>query len=211
MKKEELILIGGGGHCRACIDVIEKEERFHIVGIVDQKEKLGECINGYPIIGTDDDLVSLAKNHKNFFITVGQLKSSAVRAQLFSSLTELGVAIPTIVSPLAYVASTASVEEGTIIMHDAIVNANAVIGKNCIVNTKALVEHEAMLGNFVHLSTRAVVNGQVTVGEHTSIGSGSVVANNVSVARKVVVGAASNVFRDIEEPGVYVGNPVRKV
>jgi len=33
--KKELILIGGGGHCTACIDVIEQEGRFAIAGIVD--------------------------------------------------------------------------------------------------------------------------------------------------------------------------------
>ena len=37
--KEKIILIGGGGHCRACIDVIEQEGRFTIAGIVDVPEK----------------------------------------------------------------------------------------------------------------------------------------------------------------------------
>ena len=37
MKK--IILIGGGGHALSCIDVIEQENKFKIVGIVDSKEK----------------------------------------------------------------------------------------------------------------------------------------------------------------------------
>ena len=37
--KEKLVLIGGGGHCRACIDVIERENKYQIAGIVDIKEK----------------------------------------------------------------------------------------------------------------------------------------------------------------------------
>jgi len=32
--KEKIILIGGGGHCKSCIDVIEQEGRFIIAGIV---------------------------------------------------------------------------------------------------------------------------------------------------------------------------------
>ena len=36
---KELILIGGGGgHCRSCIDVIEQEQKFKIAGIIDKKE-----------------------------------------------------------------------------------------------------------------------------------------------------------------------------
>lgn len=36
--KEKIILIGGGGHCKAYIDAIEKEGRFAIVGIADAYE-----------------------------------------------------------------------------------------------------------------------------------------------------------------------------
>ena len=36
--KEEIILIGGGGHCKSCIDVIEQEGKYQIAGIVDLPE-----------------------------------------------------------------------------------------------------------------------------------------------------------------------------
>jgi FlaA1/EpsC-like NDP-sugar epimerase len=36
MKK--IILIGGGGHSKSCIDVIENENKYKIVGIVDKKK-----------------------------------------------------------------------------------------------------------------------------------------------------------------------------
>ena len=39
--KKELVLIGGGGHCKACIDVIHTCRAFDIWGIVDRPEKLG--------------------------------------------------------------------------------------------------------------------------------------------------------------------------
>ena len=53
---KEIILIGGGGHCKSVIDVIEKEGRFKIAGIVDVPELLGTEILGYPIIGNDSDI-----------------------------------------------------------------------------------------------------------------------------------------------------------
>ena len=42
MKK--IVLIGGGGHCKSVIDVIEQEGQFTIVGIVDNAELLGSKI-----------------------------------------------------------------------------------------------------------------------------------------------------------------------
>jgi len=31
---KSLLLIGGGGHCRSCIDFIEEEGKYQIAGIV---------------------------------------------------------------------------------------------------------------------------------------------------------------------------------
>ena len=39
---KEIILIGGGGHCKSVIDVIEQEGKFKIVGIVDKPELIWE-------------------------------------------------------------------------------------------------------------------------------------------------------------------------
>ncbi len=59
---KEIILIGGGGHCKSVIDVIEQESQFVIVGIVDKSKLIGTDVLGYPVIGSDSDLESLAKN-----------------------------------------------------------------------------------------------------------------------------------------------------
>ena len=34
-----IILIGGGGHCVSCIDVIEAGKKYKIMGILDNKDK----------------------------------------------------------------------------------------------------------------------------------------------------------------------------
>jgi FlaA1/EpsC-like NDP-sugar epimerase len=54
MKK--LILIGGGGHCKSCIEVIESTGEFEIIGILDLPSKIGEKVLDYEIIGSDDDI-----------------------------------------------------------------------------------------------------------------------------------------------------------
>ncbi len=36
--KPKILLIGGGGHCKSVIDVIEKEGRFEIAGIIEKYE-----------------------------------------------------------------------------------------------------------------------------------------------------------------------------
>lgn len=210
MKKEDLILIGGGGHCHSCVDVIEAEGRYNIAGIIDVKERVGEEVLGYPIIGTDQDLKDLSSEYKNFFITIGQIKSSDYRQKLFLQLINLGCEVPKIISPLAHVAKTASIEKGTIVMHHAIVNANASIGVNCILNTKSLIEHDVVVGDHCHVSTASVLNGKVVVGNNVFIGSNTTVAHDVNINSNTVIGIGSLVLKDIKSEGIFYGTPVKE-
>ncbi len=96
-QKQDLILIGGGGHCRSRIDVIEMEGRFSIRGIVDEKEALDPTLTAYPWLGREEDIFDLAKSCRNFLITIGQSKSPEPRIRLFKYLKRLGVTIQGVV------------------------------------------------------------------------------------------------------------------
>ena len=209
--KEPIILLGGGGHCKSCIDVIEQEGRFEIIGITDKKEKYGQLMAGYPVIGTDDDLPDLKKKCNNYLVTVGHIQSPALRIQLFDLLEKLGVNIPFIVSPNAVVSRHAKIGRGTIVMHGAIINTESEIGENCIINTGALVEHESTVGSNCHISTYAILNGQCQVGSSCFIGSRTVMSNNTIVADDTLVAAGSVILRSLDKSGTYIGNPLRKI
>ena len=174
MNKPEIILIGGGGHCKSCIDVIETEGKFSIIGIIDLKEKIGEKILGYEIIGSDEDIPNFINDFKHIIITIGQISSPESRIKIFKLLEENKAILPVIISPYAYVSKHSTIGKGTIIFHNAIINANAQIGENCIINTKALIEHDAIIGNHCHISTASVVNGDVKIGNGVFFGSGAV-------------------------------------
>jgi sugar O-acyltransferase (sialic acid O-acetyltransferase NeuD family) len=180
-KQENIILIGGGGHCSSVIDVIEQQGVYRIAGIVDVKEKKGQKLLGYKIIGCDDDLPKLSGEYRNFIITLGHLKSPKRRIEIFNKLIQLEVEMPAIVSPLAYVSNYAIIGYGTIVMHMAQVNASAIIGNNCIINSKALVEHNAVIGNHCHISTGVLINGGTKVGDSSFIGSGTVCREYIEI------------------------------
>lgn len=179
--KEKIVLIGGGGHCHSVIDVIEQENKYEIIGIVDTKENIGKKVLDYKIIACDDDLKTIFQSCKNALITVGQIESNKVRVKIYNKLKEIGFNLPVIISPLAYVSNHSSIEEGTIIMHHALVNANTKIGKNCIINTKALIEHDCVIGDNCHISTASVLNGGVRVKENSFFGSNATSKQSIEI------------------------------
>ncbi|QDM00876.1 NeuD/PglB/VioB family sugar acetyltransferase [Aliarcobacter butzleri] len=179
--KEKIVLIGGGGHCHSVIDVIEQENKYEIIGIVDTKENIGKKVLDYKIIACDDDLETIFLSCKNALITVGQIESNKIRVKIYNKLKEIGFNLPAIISPLAYVSKHSFIEEGTIIMHHALVNANTKIGKNCIINTKALIEHDCVIGDNCHISTASVLNGGVRVKENIFFGSNATSKQSIEI------------------------------
>ncbi|MFO7616671.1 MAG: acetyltransferase [Bacteroidales bacterium] len=213
--KEKLLLVGGGGHCKSCIDVILEEGRFEIAGIVEGSNlpdgDRGRQVMGYPIIGTDDDLPELVKLYPDFLITIGQISGADARIRLFEHILEIGGHFPVIISPYAHVSRSAVLGPGTIVMHQAVINSEARVGKNCIINTGALVEHESVTGDHCHISTYAILNGRCTVGSRTFIGSRAVLANDVAIPHDTLISAGSVVMKTLTEPGTYFGNPLRRI
>jgi len=171
--KKEILLVGGGGHCKSVIDVIEQENNYTIAGIIDKKELFGQEVLGYKVIGCDNDLETLFETYKYALVTVGQIQSNTLRVKLFNHLKEIGYTLPVIVSPLAYVSKHATIAEGTIVMHHALINSSVTVGQNCIINSKALIEHDVVIGGHCHISTATVINGGVFVKSNSFVGSNS--------------------------------------
>ena len=191
--------------------MIEAQKTYTIAGIIDQPHLVGTEISGYQIIGCDDDLPALSQSHTHFLITVGQIKTSAVRTKLFELLQHLNVNMPVIISPLGHVSGRATLGEGTVVMHYAMVNADAKVGNNCIINSRALVEHDWIIGDQTQISTGAIVNGNVKVGSHCFIGSGAVLVQGIEIADHTVIAAGAVVTKSILQPGTYAGVPARPI
>jgi sugar O-acyltransferase (sialic acid O-acetyltransferase NeuD family) len=211
MEKKLLILIGGGGHCKACIDVIEADASYKIIGILDTKEKIGNLILGYPIIGTDEDIATLIEEDYSFLITMGQIKNVSVRKKIYQKLKLLNANLPFIISPKSVVSKHAIIGEGTIVMHSVNVNAGSKIASNCILNTGCNVEHDVEIGDNSHISTNTIINGDCKIGADVFIGSGSIISNGLNIKSSVIIGAGSLVLKSIIENGTFVGNPLRKI
>jgi len=193
---QSIILVGGGGHCVSCIDVIESAGVFKIAGIV------LECREGtkpldYPFLGTDADLLQLLTTYLNALVTVGQIKWADVRRRLYSQLLASGATLPAVSSPHARVSSRAHIGQGTVVMHGAIVNAHSHVGSNCIINSQALIEHGTQVGDHCHISTGARINGDVVVGDGCFVGSGAIIKQGISIGDNAVIEAGEVVLADV--------------
>lgn len=200
-----LILVGGGGHCKSVIEAAESAG-YCILGVLDMPEEVGKEILSTKVIGTDDDIPAYV-DKAEFVITVGFIKNPTTRIKLYHKVKEAGGKLATIIASSAYVSKYAEIGEGTVVLHQAFVNAGAKVGCNVILNTSTNIEHDAVIGDHCHISTGTMVNGECKVGARCFIGSLSVLANCISVGDDMIVGAGSFVRKSISVKGIYSGNP----
>lgn len=205
---KNLILVGGGGHCKSVIDVAEDLE-YNILGILDHKDKVGTNVLNYKVIGTDDDIPKYV-DKALFVITVGQIKENTVRRKIAEIIDKADGKYATLIANDAHVSKYAYVGEGSVVMHKAIINADSHIGKNCIINTMANIEHDVIIGDFCHISTGCMINGDTHIGNNVFVGSNSEIHNCRKIVDDVVIAAGSIVYKDLDEAGVYSsGNLVK--
>ncbi len=205
MKERQLIMVGGGGHCRSLIEVAESAG-YAVLGVLDLPENVGKEFLFTQVIGTDDDIPAYV-DQAEFVIAVGSIKDPSTRIRLFEQVKAAGGKLATVVASTARVSKYATLGEGTVVMHHALVNAGAKVGSNVILNSFADIEHDSVIGDHCHVSTGAIVNGGCRVGSACFVGSGAVLVQGINVGEGIVIGAGSLVVGNISTKGVYAGNP----
>ena len=197
-----LMIIGAGGHGKVIADAALKNGYTNICYIDDHAT--GDVM-GFPIIGTSTDIERLNDGSTDFIIGIG---NNAIRKMIAEKYNVNWVSI---VHPSAQIAFNTEIGKGTAIMANAVVNVCATVGEHCIINTGAIVEHDNVIENYVHISPNAALGGSVNVGTLTHIGIGVTVKNNVDICSGCTIGAGAVVVKNTNEPGTYVGVPIRKI
>jgi sugar O-acyltransferase (sialic acid O-acetyltransferase NeuD family) len=205
MSNPGLLLIGAGGHAKSCIDVIEQENKFKIIGLVGSPNEVGTHVLGYEVLGTDDTLFEYL-NLTNFaLIAVGQIGVNEIRSRLFSKIVNIGFVSPIVISPMAYVSPHASIGNGTVVMHHATINSGAEIGDNCIINSNVLIEHDVVVEDDCHIATSATINGGSTVGRFSFIGSGTTIRESTTIGHSCFIGMGISVRHNLPPNSQFVG------
>ena len=179
--KKKILIFGAGGHANSCIDVIEAENKFKIIGLIGKKKEIGKKVGNYEIIGSEENLSNLLKKGVKYaHIALGGIDNLKIRKNLFLYLKKKNFFFPKIISPISYVSKKTQISEGTIVMHGAIINSNTTIGSNCIINTKSLIEHDCLIDiMFIYLQEQLLM--PYKIGSDTFTGSGAVLRNNLTI------------------------------
>lgn len=208
---EDILLFGMGGHAKSVIDSIEEKKEYRIVGILDEKKKVGLQYRNYRVIGEDTEITKYYKEGiKYAFVTIGYMGESIIRRVLYDKLKKVGYNLPIIVDLTASLASDVILGEGSYVGKKCIVNSNAIIGKMCILNTGAIIEHDCVIEDYTHIAVGSVLCGNVHIGHDCLIGANATIIQGKKIGQNTIVGAGTIITKNIED-NYIIYNKVKRM
>ncbi|MEK9627549.1 MAG: acetyltransferase [Nitrospinota bacterium] len=210
MKK--IVLFGSGGHAKVIADIIEKESRCKICGIIDPQKSIGSKILGYPVLGTENELPNIIKKFciDGGIIAIGDNWKRHLIAQIVLKLAPEFKFFSTI-HPSAQIAKQVTLGKGTVVMPGAVINPGTKIGEFCIINTNSSIDHDNIVGNYSSIMPNAATGGNVKVGDFSALGMGCSILQNIQIGAQNVIGAGTIILENTPDNAVVFGSPAKVI
>jgi sugar O-acyltransferase (sialic acid O-acetyltransferase NeuD family) len=169
------------------------------------RERCRERLAGLPIRWIDDTH-ELTETH-SAICGLGTTKRSIFVEQA----ANLGFRFETVIHPTAWIASTASIAEGSYIGPRVGISSSIRIGRHVIVLMGSLIGHHTVIGDYASVMMGARIAGSCIVGARTYIATGATVVDHITIGEYAVVGAGAVVVNDVPDRAQVVGVPARIV
>ena len=209
---KNIILIGASGHAKVIIDIVEKQNVFKIIGLIDTFKETGTRVDDYTILGTEDELPKLIIEYKIFggIIAIGD---NFLRMKIAQKITTI---IPdfqfvTAIHPKAIISKKVLICDGSVIMAGVVVNNNSYIGKHTILNTNSSVDHDCIIREFSSIAPGAILGGNVEINICSAISLGANVIENMNIGKHSIVGAGALVVNSIGDNKIAYGIPAKNI
>ena len=199
---EKILIYGCGGHSRSIADVIVSLKLNIKIVFVDENAQENEKLFGFPVLKEINELSS--------YYCIIAIGDNSKRKVKFEEI-EKKCKIISVISKTAYLGFNSQVEKGSFIANNAYIGPEVRIKKNCIINTGAVIEHEVAVGENCHIAPAATICGRTKIGNSVFVGVGATIIDKINICSDVIIGAGATVTRNIDEPGVYVGTPAKKI
>jgi sugar O-acyltransferase (sialic acid O-acetyltransferase NeuD family) len=210
MKK--ILLFGGGNQVHYTIDIIEKENKYEIAGIIDSVHPIGADRYGYKVLGRQENLTQIVEEYKidAGLITIGDNWSRSI---VYNAIIKQMPSFEFVnaIHPSVIIGKNVELGFGVVMMAGVIVNPLAKIGNFTFFATGCQVEHDCIIEEFASVSAGSVMGGYVTIGKFSAITLGVTILDRLKIGENSVIGSGSLVLKDIPNNVLAHGNPINKV
>lgn len=208
----DIIVIGG---CTGFLevkgiidDINDVEERYRIVGILDDNPELqGKSIHGTKVLGQIQD-ARLFKEAK-FVFAIGSIKTQKIRDSILQSAGVNADRFETLIHPSAIINKSSKIECGCIIHSRVVIGNDVTIGNFVVIAVGSTLGPFVVVEDYAMITSHVLLLTGVRIGFSAFIGSMTCVIENVKIAEYARIGVGSVVSKNIPAGILAIGNPAR--
>lgn len=210
LHQRKLCIVGAGGFGREVLSSFKNS--FELEGKSYEKEVLflddNPALKNQTIMGVK--VISTSEFNAEEYAVVIAVGDPNTRKKIVDSLPS-DTKYATLIHPNAIVADDAQIGEGSIVTAGCIVTCNIVIGKHAHLNLNSTVGHDCRIGDYFTTAPGVHISGECEFNDCVYFGTNASVRQGISICENVTIGMGGIVVKHISEPGVYIGNPTKKL
>jgi sugar O-acyltransferase (sialic acid O-acetyltransferase NeuD family) len=209
MKK--LAVIGSGDLGKQIVQLALESNDYIISGFFDDFETIGNLVHGYPILGSIESIQQHFENRTFDELLIGiGYKHMEIRHRLFERF-QYQIPFGKIIHTSCIIHNSVSIGSGSILYSGTHVDMGAKISENCLIYNGCIIAHDTQIASHTILSPGVKIAGFSKIESLVNLGIGTIISDNVTVAMGTKTGAGAVVVKDIDESGLYVGIPAKKI
>jgi acetyltransferase-like isoleucine patch superfamily enzyme len=210
----KIIVIGGKG---TAVDIGEQivnareqhNANVELLGWAVDDETLGREINGYPVLCKPRELAE--KFDEPEIKLIFSLYKADKMEERVNLLVSYGIALSrfaNFIHPLAYVAKSAVMGVGNVLLSHSGLYSNVSIGNHNILYARSFIGHDTRVGDN-NFFVGAGVGSENRIGNGVFMGMNCTINGGVTIDDFAFIGMCSNVLRNVETRQVVFGNPAK--
>jgi sugar O-acyltransferase (sialic acid O-acetyltransferase NeuD family) len=209
---KDIVIIGAGGFGRevkTIIDTLNKDHKvYNFLGYYDDGIEKGKIINGFPVLGTLEEL----NNSKTNLSVVLGIGDPIVKSKIVASLNTNFLNFPSIIHPSVLISDDeVTIGHGCVICAGTIITCNIKIGNFVTLNLMCTLGHDTTINDFSSFMPSVNISGEVLIDEKVYIGTGAKIINQLTIGKNTIVGAGAVVSRSLPENCTAVGIPAKPI
>lgn len=206
----DIVIVGAGGFAReieTLLPTFLPHTEYRLKGFLGKDQGVAsEHDLSDRLLGDPEEYAPCSEDR--FVLAIGNMDA---RRRTVESLVQKQARFLTLAHPTAYVAPTATLEDGVIVYPFACVSNNAHLQTAAKLNYYASVGHDTKLGKYCLLAPYATVNGFGVLEDEVYLSTHSTVAPQVKVGFRSKLSANSAAMKDVPERSLVFGVPGRVV
>jgi len=210
LENKKLCIFGTGGFGRETLlifidSLTGTDYRYQdmVVFMVTDSEYYEREIMGIPVIRQSEFDTALYK-------TVVAIGEPAIRKEVVKQLPEQTEFV-TLIHPTVVMSEWVELGHGSIVTAGTIITCNIKIGNHAQLNLHTTIGHDCNIGAYFTTAPGAKISGICEFGNCVYFGTSAIVRQGINICSNVTIGMGGVVVKDVKVPGVYVGNPLRKL